>query len=77
MPEADPELDVPESPVMWNGKEYWKVAGLESRVISKPYVAKLGTVLGIAQLYWPAVLAIPAGPTLAGVLGSLNIFMHL
>ena len=28
------EDDVP--PVMWNGKEYWRVVGAESRVISKP-----------------------------------------
>jgi hypothetical protein len=32
-PDAEDE-EVP--PVMWNGKEYWKVAGLASRTILKP-----------------------------------------
>jgi hypothetical protein len=46
VPEAEPELlplaelDVP--PVMWKGKEYWRVGdeddAVESSVISNPYV---------------------------------------
>jgi len=35
--EDDPDADEDEDPpVMWNGKEYWKVAGLASRMILKP-----------------------------------------
>lgn len=38
---ADPVTEVevlvdPERPVMWNGKEYWKIVGSESREILKP-----------------------------------------
>ena len=67
VPVADPELDEPERPVMWNGYEYWKMDVLESRVITKPYVAKLGTVVGIAQVYCPTLFSIPARSLLAGL----------
>lgn len=38
---ADPVAEVevlaePERPVMWNGKEYWKIVESESREIWKP-----------------------------------------
>jgi len=34
--DPDTEEDDEDPPVMWNGKEYWKVAGLASRTILKP-----------------------------------------
>lgn len=34
--DPDAEEDEEDPPVMWNGKEYWNVAGLESRTILKP-----------------------------------------
>jgi len=34
-PVREDEL-LPERPVMWNGKEYWKIVGSESREIVKP-----------------------------------------
>lgn len=34
-PVAEAEL-LPERPVMWNGKEYWKIVASESRVIENP-----------------------------------------
>jgi hypothetical protein len=52
-PEPDAEDDVP--PVMWNGKEYWSVVGLESSVISNPYVAK-ELVVGTLHVYFPREL---------------------
>jgi len=35
-PVAEPDAEDNVPPVMWNGKEYWRVVGAESRVISKP-----------------------------------------
>src|SRR5882672_993492 len=52
-PDPDAEEDVP--PVTWNGKEYCRVVGLESRVISNPYVAK-ELVDGTLQVYFPREL---------------------
>jgi len=43
-------------PVMWNGKEYWKMEGSVMLVILKPYVAK-AAVAGTAQVYLPAELS--------------------
>jgi hypothetical protein len=35
-PLAEEGLEEPERPVIWNGKEYWKIVGSESREILKP-----------------------------------------
>lgn len=54
----DAELDVP--PVMWNGKEYWRVGveddAVESSTISNPYVAK-ELEEGTVHVYFPRVLS--------------------
>jgi len=62
VPVAEPELllEPPESPVMWNGNEYWKMAVLESREMTNPYVAKVGVLVGIAQANEPTLFSIPA-----------------
>jgi len=61
-PVEDPvEEDPLEAPVMWNGNEYWKVAGLLSRVILMPKVWKSRS-LGTDQVYDP-VFFTPAAIT--------------
>jgi len=56
--DADAEKDEEEMeelwelPMMWNGYEYWKVAGLLSRVILMPYVWK-SRLLGTDHVYDP------------------------
>lgn len=59
LPELEPEL-VPLEAAMWNGKEYWKVAGSESRLILKPYVASAPRLESMFQVYDPALLSMPA-----------------
>lgn len=36
--DADPDAELEDEPMILNGKEYWKVEVLESRVSLKPYV---------------------------------------
>jgi len=57
VPVTDPEPDAEddEPPVMWNGKEYWKVLGAESSVIWNPYVAK-ELVVGTLHVNFPGEL---------------------
>ncbi len=52
--------EVLERPVMWNGKEYWKIVVSESRVIWKPNVAKLWRLVGTAHVYVPREFSTPA-----------------
>jgi len=35
-PVEDTEVELEDAPLMWNGNEYWKVAGLESSEILNP-----------------------------------------
>lgn len=60
LPEMEEEEELVDAPVMWKGKEYWKMVESESRVSLKPKVAKEPTSDGIDQLYFPAEFAIPA-----------------
>jgi len=57
--EAEPDAGEDEPPVMWKGKEYWRVGegrlAVESRTISNPYVAK-ELVVGTDQVYFPREL---------------------
>lgn len=53
--DAEPDAEEDEPPVMWNGKEYWRVLGAESSVISNPYVAK-ELVVGTLHVYFPREL---------------------
>lgn len=59
-PVALPEVEELELPVMWKGKEYWKMVESESRVSLNPNVANEPIEDGMAQLYFPSEFAIPA-----------------
>jgi hypothetical protein len=52
--EVEEPVDLP--PVIGNGNEYWKVVGLESSWIFRPYTASLPSVDGTDQEYLPAEL---------------------
>jgi len=58
LPEEVEELAV--APVMWNGKEYWKMVGSESRLMVNPKVANEPISDGMDQLNFPAEFSIPA-----------------
>jgi hypothetical protein len=47
-------------PVMWKGKLYENTEVSLSREITKPYVAKLGIVVGMVHMYFPVALSIAA-----------------
>ena len=66
-PVALPEVEEPELPVMWKGKEYWKMVESESRVSLNPNVANEPIEDGMAQLYFPSEFAIPARRLLVGL----------
>jgi hypothetical protein len=51
---------LPESPEILNGNEYWKMAGFESREMSKPKVAESVRVVGIFHANEPLALSIAA-----------------
>jgi len=62
MPESTAALLLlPERPVTWNGKLYWKHVVFVSAVIVNPYVAKYLRLVGTSQVYFPTALSMPAG----------------
>lgn len=58
--EAEPELDEAPPPEMVKGKEYSRMLGSESKVISMPYLASAPRDEDTAQANSPAELATPA-----------------